>query len=281
MSRAAQPWSEPGPFRADQIREGDHYELSNGHAIHCMTAGGRHGSAHIVGAAVLTSDPGLDRPAGIDVGISWNDGKNLRAPDIVVGVDLSKPGWIHEPPPLAVEYADVGQDEQALDLKVRELLEFGTRLIWVVRLVGPLRVEVHEPGVPVRVVPGDGELRAPGVLQNPVPVRALVDPEAAHEVTLRNILARQGYASLEAFRAEAREEGREEARSAGRSEGREESQKTTLAEVRATLIAQLGARGWSLTPAMHARIAGCSELATLLRWLTRVAVCDAPAAVLE
>ncbi len=269
MSSRAQPWSEPGPFRADQIREGDPYELSNGHAIRCMTAGGRHGSAHIVGAAVLTSDPALDRPAGIDVGISWNDGKNLRAPDIVVGTDLSEPGWAHEAPPLAVEYADVGQDEDELDLKIQELLEFGTRVIWVVRLVGPLRVEVHERGVPVRVVPGDGELRAPGILQNPVPVRALIDPEAAHEVTLRNLLARRGYASLDALRTESRREGREE------------SQKTTLAEVRATLIAQLGARGWSLTPAMHARIAGCHELATLLRWLTRVAVCDTPAAVLE
>ena len=173
---STRPWSDPvGPFRADQIHEGSHYELSQGHAIHCMTAGGRHGSAHIAGGAVIDTDPGLKQQAGIDVGIAWNEGKNLRAPDIVAGMDLRAPGWAKEAPPLAVEYADAGQDEGELREKIAELLAFGTRMIWVVRLTGPLRVEVHEPGVAVRVVDGDGELHARGILQNPVPVRALID----------------------------------------------------------------------------------------------------------
>lgn len=34
----------PGPFRADQIREGDPYELSNGHAILCLPTGMRGGA---------------------------------------------------------------------------------------------------------------------------------------------------------------------------------------------------------------------------------------------
>ena len=32
-------------------------------------------------------------------------------------------------------------------------------------------------------------LEAPGILQNPVPVRALVDPQASDEMTLRNLLS--------------------------------------------------------------------------------------------
>ena len=67
-----------------QIREGDPYELSDGHAIRCMTAGGRHGAAHNVGSRVLGTDPAAQGKTGTDVGIAWNDGKNLRAPDIML-----------------------------------------------------------------------------------------------------------------------------------------------------------------------------------------------------
>src|SRR5438309_491856 len=83
---------------------------------------------------------------------------------------------------------------------------------------GPLRVEVHEPGKKVRIVDADGELRAPGVLQNPVSVRSLVDPDASNEAILRNLLNRKGYPDLEAVRDEGRDEGRNE----GRDEGRDE-----------------------------------------------------------
>ena len=34
-----------GPFRARQLREGDPYELSNGHPIACMGSGDRHGTS--------------------------------------------------------------------------------------------------------------------------------------------------------------------------------------------------------------------------------------------
>ena len=68
--------------------------------------------------------------------------------------------------------------------------------IWVVRLTGPRRVEVHEKGRAMRLcMPGD-ELTAPGILKNPVPVLAMYDREAAHEATLRNLLQRRGYESL-------------------------------------------------------------------------------------
>jgi len=63
-------------------------------------------------------------------------------------------------------------------------------------------VEVYEPGQPRRLLHPGEQLRAPGVLRNPVPVEALYDPAAAQGVALRNLLQRQGYADLDAVRAE-------------------------------------------------------------------------------
>lgn len=247
-------WSDPvGPFRADQIHDGDRYELSNGHAIHCMTTGGRHSHATLAGGRALGSDPAVTA-VGADTGIAFNDDKNLRAPDLVVNVDLSAHGWIREAPPLAVEYVSVGQDMGELARKIAELLEFGVRVIWVVYLVGPLRVEVHERGLPVRTVPGDGVLTAPGILQNPVPVQALVDDAASHAAALRNMLTREGYASIDEIRREGREE--------------------QLAVVREQLRAQIRARGWTLSPTLSERVAGCAEMTVLLRWLTAAVVAD-------
>ena len=78
------------------------------------------------------------------------------------------------------------------------------RRVWVVRLSGPRRVEVHESGQEPRLVRPGEELTAPGILQNPVPVNALYDRQAAHAVTFRNLLQRQGYRDLD----EVRDEGR-------------------------------------------------------------------------
>jgi len=246
-----------GPFRADQIHEGDHYELSEGHAIHCMTAGGPHSNAHTAGTLTVATAAISPKKTGIDAGIAWNDGKNLRAPDLSVGLDLQSPGWASTAPPLAIEYAGTGQDEVQLAAKIADLLEFGTRLIWVVRLTGPLRVEIHEPGVPPRIVDADGVLTAPGILASEVPVRALIDPEIAVETALHNILAKKGYRDLEAVR----EEGR-------------------VDQARTILRVQLSARGWTLPAALDARISACTELPTLMRWLSQVsAASDVEAAL--
>lgn len=250
------PESAPGPFRASQIHEGDPYELSNGHPIRCMTAGGRHGGAHTVGSRVLDTDPAVTGKVGIDVGIAWNDDKNLRAPDIVVGALERVPGWQRTLPPLAVEYADTGQDEAGLQEKIAELLAAGTKVIWVVRLVGPLRVEVYERETAVRVFGADDELTAPGILQNSVPVRALVEPEAATAVMMRNLLGPYGYRSVEELAARTRADG--------------------IAE---SLLAVLAARGLVPSDAQVAEIRGCRDAAVLQRWLTRAAVADAIAAV--
>lgn len=245
------PIIEPGPARADQVQEGDPLELSNGHVIRCMTAGRRHAGAHIEGAKVLATDPAVEDNAGIDAGVVWNHGKNLRAPDIVVGGlerEPGWPGWMDEAPPLAVEYADTGQDESDLRDKIAELLEIGTRFIWVVRLTGDLRVEVHEAGQPVRVVAADEELEAPGILQNPVPVRALVDPHESNRVALRNLLQRSGFDSVEQI-----------------------EQNSDLAGRRDALFTLLRARGLDVDAATRERIEACQDADAIDRWITSTA----------
>lgn len=250
-----------GPFRADQIRPGDPYELSKGHAIHCMTTGARGSRAHLVGSAVLDTDPDVEE-AGIDTGFS-PDGGTLRAPDVAVGNVPDEPGWVKGAPPLAVEYADTGQDEKDLQVKISELLAAGTRMIWVVRLTGPRRVEVYEPDREMRRVLEGEELEAPGILRNPVPVEALYDREAAHRATFRNLLQRQGYRDLD----EVRDVGRE----AGRQEGREEGREEGCAALRRALLDIVESRGLEIDTEARERIAGCGELSTLQRWMVRSA----------
>ncbi|MEJ7733288.1 MAG: Uma2 family endonuclease [Polyangiaceae bacterium] len=246
----------PGPFRADQLRSGDPYELRDGHALFVPPSGQAHGKANLVGGAVLETDPKVES-AGVDVGFSPRP-KDLRAPDVSVGNVESMSGWAKRAPALAVEYADRGQDEEKLAEKIADLLAEGTRFVWVVRLVGKRRVEVHEPGKPVTTV-GPGEvLQAPGVLQNTVPVEALYDRDAAHEATLANLLQRRGYRDLEAVRSEGREEGREAGREAGRVEA-----------LRDAVRSLLTTRGMALDAAGLARIEACDDVERLKRWLVR------------
>lgn len=204
-----QPKDTRGPFRVHHVRSGDRYELVDGHPVYCAPTGGDGARGALAGGQVLGTDPGVTE-AGFDPGYTDAD-DHLRAPDLAVGHVPDAPGWIRGAPPLAVEYAGTGQDEVQLQKKIAELLVAGTRYVWVVRLVGPRRIEVHQAGQPVRTV-GPGEvLTAPGVLQNPVPVEAMYDRDAAHAATLRNLLNRRGYESLDQVRDEGRDEGRREA----------------------------------------------------------------------
>jgi Uma2 family endonuclease len=213
------PMRGAGPFRTEQLHSGDPYELSNGHAIRCAPTGGDGAGPNLRGGFVLDSDPAV-KNAGVDAGFSFGP-YTMRAPDVAVGDFAEKPGWIQGVPPLAVEYASVGQDEEQLREKIDDLLRVGVRYLWVVRLTGPRRVEVYEKGKAVRIaVPGE-KLTAPGVLQNPVPVEALYDRSAAHEVALNNLLQRKGYNDLDAVRSEGIEEGIEKGIEKGIEEGLE------------------------------------------------------------
>lgn len=240
----------PGPFRAEHIRSGDPYELSNGHAIFTPPTGRRGGRANAVGTEVLDTDPKVEA-AAIDLGVSMGP-QELRAPDIAVGAIPDEPGWSRTAPPLAVEYADEGQNEEELHLKIRELLAAGTRYVWVVRLAGERCVEVYEPKKPVRVVRPGSELHAPEVLANPVLVEALYDRAVAHEHTLRNLLHRKGYRDLDDVERK------------GRDEGHVEGIRTAVREV-------LAARGISVTAAESARLRDETDAGVLARWLTAAA----------
>jgi len=248
-----------GPFKAEHLRSGDSYELSNGHAILCLPTGGSGSEPNRLGASVVGWDPAVEE-AGVDTGYSPEPGM-LRAPDVAVGNVPNKPGWVPGAPNLAIEYADVGQDEEQLQQKITDLLEAGTRYLWVVRLTGPRRVEVHERGKKMlSVLPGE-KLTAPGVLKNPVAVEALYDRSEAERATLTNLLQRQGYEDLEAVLAKGRAEGRAE----GRNEGRNEA-------LAAAVIAVLEARQIRITKAARERIERSSDPAELDRWVRRAAV---------
>ena len=207
-----------GPFKAEYLRSGDPYELSNGHAILCLPTGGRGSRANLLGGVVLGSDPDV-ATAGVDTGFA-PEPDTLRAPDVAVGAIPDTPGWVKGAPALAVEYVDSGDDEVALAEKIADLLKAGTRLVWVVRLGSQPCVEVHQSKQPVQVYRPGQLLEAPGVLKNPVPVEALYDREAAHAVTLRNLLQRRGYADLEAVRAAGEAEGEAKGRVEGEAMGR-------------------------------------------------------------
>ncbi|MFB1490194.1 MULTISPECIES: Uma2 family endonuclease [unclassified Thiocapsa] len=239
-----------GPFHVDQLREGDRYELSSGHPIYCAPSGREHAGTNLIGAAALESDPDVEW-AGVDAGFTPDSG-TLRAPDVAIGQRGAERGWIPGAPPLAVEYAARGQDEQELQDKIAELLQSGTQQVWVVRLIGPRRVEVYRPGETMRLV-GPGEiLSAPGLLRNPVPIEALYDRDAAHRATLRNLLQREGYESLDAVRQEGIVEGINQ----GISQGIAES-----------ILALLTDRELVVDPPTRERILGEQDLAQLMRWL--------------
>jgi Uma2 family endonuclease len=245
-----------GPFQVDQLRAGDRYELDDGHLRYVAPTGGDGSRGAIAGAEVLDTDPAVES-AGMDAGFALGP-KTLRAPDVSVGSVPDAPGWIAGAPLLAVEYASTGQDEGDLQVKIRQLLGAGTRYVWVVRLLGPRRVEIHESGKPMRVaVPGE-ELLAPGILQNPVPVQALFDRTAAQELAFHNLLQRRGYSNLESVRAEGRLEGQRDA-----------------------LRALLQARGLGLGPAEEARISSCHDAAVIQRWIVRAATARTAGEALE
>ncbi len=256
MSGSSLRYEAPGPFRAEDLRPGSRYELHDGHPVYCAPTGGDGARGNVAGAEVLDTDP-IVKEVGIDPGYAPSPGV-LRAPDVAVGNVPDQRGWIQGAPPLAVEYAGSGQDEGELRDKIADFLAAGTRLVWVVRLLGPRRVEVHEPGKPMRTL-GPGEsLSAPGLLQNSYPVEAFYDRATAHRLTLRNLLQREGYESL----AEVREEGLKEGRNEGLKEG--------LREARAGfLLMTLEARGISPSEAERARILGCPDPARLEEWLRR------------
>lgn len=246
-----------GPFRASQIGDGDPYELSNGHAIQCLPSRADNAESNLAGGAALETDPDVEW-AGVDVGYSPNEGK-LRAADLGLGErPTEKKGWAKRAPRLVVEVAGVGQDEETLQEKIEEFFAAGTEVVWVVRLLGPRRVEVYEPDKPVAVRNADEELTAPGILRNPLPVMAFFQRDVSHEATLRNLLQRKGFESLEAVLESGREKGREEGREEGKVDG-----------MASSVVTVLEGRDLEVPDAVRERIVTCRDADALRRWLAR------------
>lgn len=175
-----------------------------------------------------------------------------------------EPGWVHGVPPLAVEYADTGQDEAELRIKIQELFAAGTRYVWVVRLTGPRRVEVHQPNERMRIANPGEQLAAPGILANPVPVEALYDRETANRVIFRNLLERQGYASLEDVRAEGEARGRAEGEALGRAEGEALGRIEGEAQgLRRAIVAVLEGRGLPADDELETALASANDPSAL------------------
>lgn len=238
-----------GPFRASQIGDGDPYELSNGHAIQCMPARADHAESNLTGGAALETDPEVEW-AGVDVGYSPDEGK-LRAADLGLGErPKEKKGWAKKAPRLVVEVAGVGQDEETLQEKIEEFFAAGTEVVWVVRLLGPHRVEVYEPDKPVAIRNADEELTAPGILRNPLPVMVFFKRDASHDAILRNLLQRKGFENLEAVLEAGREEGK-------------------LDGMALSVVTVLEGRNLEVPDVARERILTCKDADVLRRWLTR------------
>jgi len=113
---------------------------------------------------------------------------------------------------------------------------------------------VYTAEQPMQVVEAEGVLTAPGVLRNPVPVRALVDGKAANAATLRNLLNAEGYESLDDVRAEARVQAIETV---------------------------LRARGLTIEDRLLTRLRACTDPVLLGRWLVQSATATTADAALD
>nr|MCU0687583.1 Uma2 family endonuclease [Polyangiaceae bacterium] len=104
------------------------------------------------------------------------------------------------------------------------------------------------------------------------------DREAAFEQTLQNLLARKGYAGLDAVLAEGEARGKAEGRAEGKAEGLREGEARGKAEGKAeglregkaaALLTVLAARGLAVDDETRARLEACADPAQLDRWLAR------------
>jgi hypothetical protein len=131
-------------------------------------------------------------------------------------------------------------------------------------------VEVHAPGVAVRVAYPGEQLVAPGILQNPVPVTALYEEDAAQAVVLRNLLQRHGFQSLEHVVARSHAEGHERGVEQGLEQGR-----------RAAILAVPAARGLAVPASVVAGLEAIRDLAELDRLVARAVMVPGADALLE
>ncbi len=240
---ATPPPRPPGGYTVADVRDGDRFELSDGELLQCHPAGDRHTRSVRDTTVALSTDPAVHL-SGVDAGHQLNE-RTLRAPDVSIGIPQSNgAGWVQGAPLLAIEQASVGQNEEELKTKIRQLLQAGSRYVWVVRLTGVQCVEVYQPKASKKTYQIGEVLTAPGVLKNPVPVAALFDEQIANRVALRNLLERFGYGDASEVVAHGKA---------------------------ATLLLLIDARKIALTPEQRHKIALCTDPDQVDRWAVAAA----------
>src|SRR5437868_10364277 len=144
-------------IRPDQLASADPYELARGRLVQRHPSTGLGSVKAHLAASIAGWDP-LVKQAGVDVGYAPRP-TVLRAPDVAIGNVPDEPGWIGGGPELGIELSDATRDRAELEKKIADLLDAGTRMFWVIRLDGPRRVDVYEPGKRTRSVPAGQMLR--------------------------------------------------------------------------------------------------------------------------
>lgn len=135
-------------------------ELVRGDLVVMAPAGGRHGQvAHkfglFIGNHVLERD--LGRVFAAETGfLLWRNPDTVRAPDMafVAGERLgteTPAGFLELAPDLAVEVVSPGDSPAAVQDKIRDWLEAGTRTVWVA-YPDTWSVTVHRHGQPAEVL---------------------------------------------------------------------------------------------------------------------------------
>ncbi len=143
-------------------------------------------------ALLFATDPAVE---WVGTAAELTPGPRMLAPGADSG-SSEELRWISQVPPLAIELADEDRDEVDLEQKIRDLIDHGVRTVWVARLAGPRRVEVHAPGQATRSVSIERELTVSGILSRPVPALALFDREVALEQVLRHQLEQRSEGSV-------------------------------------------------------------------------------------
>ncbi len=227
--------------------DGSPWELHRGELVEQMGSKDIHGAVMALLAALFRTHARAGMTILTDVYCDLSDAKgpSLRAPDVTIVGDLRelKDAPYTGTPIIAVEVRGT-QSKRYLEEKVALYLEHDWPTVWIAHAErGELEVVrtgaasvVYRPGAEVPLVP---ELDKYGL--RAVPTEAIFDQQIASR-----------------FVDEwAHREGRE----AGRVE-----------EARAALARVLARRGLDVRPELAARIAACTDLATLARWLDEAVV---------
>lgn len=158
------PWAEPVLMTAEELFElpedGWFYELVEGRLVRMSPTGGKHGIVTqalslAIGNFVAERKLGRVLPADTGFCISEEDEPDtVLAPDLAFvraerARDAAIPQYPRLAPDMVAEVVSPSQGRRAMRAKVRQWLDAGVRLVWLV-FPDERVVEVWRPGAPVK-----------------------------------------------------------------------------------------------------------------------------------